>query len=107
MRTSSQKDRAKLHALTQEKLRNVSDFAESELNAVVTDKKIEDARLTAELLLSHILKWQRVDLYTKFEYELSAEELKIIKNAKIIIKYRFDCYVICADLLLDLYYGAR
>lgn len=42
MRTSSEKDRAKLHALTQEKLRDVADFAESELNAVVTDKKIED-----------------------------------------------------------------
>lgn len=42
MRTASQKDRAKLHELCQEKLKAVSDFAESELNAVVTDKKIED-----------------------------------------------------------------
>lgn len=42
LRRSSQKDRTKLHALTQEKLESVSDFAESELNAVVTDKKIED-----------------------------------------------------------------
>lgn len=45
-----------------------------------TDKKIDDARLTAELLLSHVLKWQRVELYTKFDYELSADELKNYKE---------------------------
>jgi len=44
------------------------------------EKKIEDPRLTAELLLAHVLKWQRVDLYTKFEYELSPEELKSYKE---------------------------
>jgi len=44
------------------------------------DKKIEEARLTAELLLSHVLKWQRVDLYTKYDYELSSDELKNYKE---------------------------
>ncbi len=44
------------------------------------DKKTDSPRLTSELLLAHVLKWQRVDLYTKFEYELSPEELKNYKE---------------------------
>ena len=44
------------------------------------DKKTDSPRLTSELLLAHVLKWQRVDLYTKFEYELSPEELKNYKR---------------------------
>jgi release factor glutamine methyltransferase len=44
------------------------------------DKKTDSPRLTSELLLAHVLKWQRVDLYTKFEYEISPEELKNYKE---------------------------
>jgi release factor glutamine methyltransferase len=41
----------------------------------LTEKKIDDARLTIELLLSHVLKFQRIQLYTKFDQPLSEQEL--------------------------------
>ncbi|MFZ4620887.1 MAG: peptide chain release factor N(5)-glutamine methyltransferase [Bacteroidota bacterium] len=44
------------------------------------EKKIEDARLTIELLLSHVLSYQRIQLYTSFDKPLSDEELARFKE---------------------------
>ncbi len=35
---------------------------------------IDDSRLCAEILLSHVLGWSKIDLYARFEYEPTAEE---------------------------------
>ena len=40
----------------------------------------EEARLNVELLLSHSLQCQRIELYTNFEKPLSKEELKIFRG---------------------------
>ncbi len=78
MRTSNQKDRAKLHALCQEKLRAVSDFAESELNAVVTDKKIEDElRGYKKPYSSTILRYQNDEKVVETLVETVTEHFKI------------------------------
>jgi len=37
--------------------------------------EVEQARLCAELLLAHVLNWQRIRLYTDFDYQPSAEQL--------------------------------
>ncbi|HTY36957.1 MAG TPA: peptide chain release factor N(5)-glutamine methyltransferase [Bacteroidota bacterium] len=39
----------------------------------------DEARLTVELLLSHALQFQRIDLYTHFDQPLKKEELKAFK----------------------------
>jgi oligoendopeptidase F len=78
MRTSSQKDRAKLHALTQEKLRDVADFAESELNAVVTDKKIEDElRGYKKPYSSTVLRYQNDEKVVETLVETVTKHFKI------------------------------
>ncbi len=41
---------------------------------------IDEARLNAELLLSHALQCQRIELYTNFDKPLSAEELKAFRS---------------------------
>lgn len=44
-------------------------------------KGFETARLDAEILLSHALGWPRVQLYTKFDYPMSEQELEICRRA--------------------------
>lgn len=44
------------------------------------EKGIDDARLTIELLLSHVLSLQRIHLYTNFDRPLSDEELARFKE---------------------------
>lgn len=44
------------------------------------DKKIESPRLTAELLLAHVLKKQRLDLYMQFEAPLEETELEKFRS---------------------------
>lgn len=44
------------------------------------EKGIDDARLTIELLLSHVLTLQRIQLYTSFDRPLSDEELARFKE---------------------------
>ena len=39
------------------------------------NKGIETARIDSEILLSNALGWQRIDLYTKFEYPMTDEEM--------------------------------
>jgi len=51
------------------------------------DKKIESARLDAELLLGHILGLSRVQLYTQFDRLLNSEELQ---RYKILFKRRSE-----------------
>lgn len=78
MRTSSQKDRAKLHELSQEKLKAVSDFAESELNAVVTDKKIEDElRGYAKPYSATVLRYQNDEKVVETLVEIVTKNFKI------------------------------
>ena len=38
-------------------------------------KEIPQPRLEAELLLAHVLDWQRIDLYTRFEHVLAQNDL--------------------------------
>lgn len=45
----------------------------------LTEKNIDDARLTIELLLSRVLQLQRIQLYTKFDQPLSESELASFK----------------------------
>lgn len=45
------------------------------------DKKIESARLDAELLLSHALKIERLQIYLKYEQPLSDEEVSRCREA--------------------------
>lgn len=44
------------------------------------DKKIESARLDAELLIAHALKCQRMDLYLKIDKPLSETEISICRE---------------------------
>ncbi|MCU0645460.1 MAG: peptide chain release factor N(5)-glutamine methyltransferase [bacterium] len=46
----------------------------------LTKKGIENARLNAELLVGHVLKLSRVQLYLNFEKPVTAEELEQIRN---------------------------
>lgn len=39
----------------------------------------DEARLTVELLLSHALRYQRIELYTHFDQPLSKDELKVFR----------------------------
>lgn len=45
------------------------------------DKKIESARLDAELLLSHVLKIDRLQIYLKYEQPLSESEVSLCREA--------------------------
>ncbi len=45
----------------------------------LNERGFEDARLNIELLLSHILQYKRIDLYTKFDRPLSEPELAEFK----------------------------
>lgn len=44
------------------------------------NKNIESPRLEAELLLAHVLGWERIHLYTKFDYVLPADKLAAFKE---------------------------
>ncbi len=44
------------------------------------DKKIDSARLDAELLIADALKLKRIDLYIKFEYPLTEGEIQICRD---------------------------
>lgn len=44
------------------------------------DKKIESARLDAELLISHALKIDRISLYVKYEQPLNEAEVQICRE---------------------------
>lgn len=46
----------------------------------LTERKFDDARLTIELLLSHVLSLKRIQLYTGFDRPLSEEELARFKE---------------------------
>lgn len=48
--------------------------------AYLTEKNFADARLTIELLLSHVLSLQRIHLYTKFDTPLRESELARFKE---------------------------
>ena len=43
-------------------------------------KNIESPRLQAELLLAHVLKWKRIDLYTRFDYVVPPDKLAEFKQ---------------------------
>jgi release factor glutamine methyltransferase len=45
-----------------------------------TDKKIDSPRLTAELLLSHILNMQRIELYMNFDKEVAKPNLDKLRE---------------------------
>lgn len=45
----------------------------------LTEKNIDDARLNIELMLSHVLQLQRIQLYTKFDQPLTEGELSSLK----------------------------
>lgn len=47
----------------------------------LNERGFEDSRLNVELLLSHILHFERIALYTKFDRPLSAAELSEFKSA--------------------------
>ncbi len=51
------------------------------------EKKIDEARLTVELLLAHVLKMKRIQLYMNFDKPLTAEELA---SYKIVLKRRLS-----------------
>ncbi len=46
----------------------------------LNERGFEESRLTIELLLSHVLKCQRIQLYTNFDRPLSPEELSVLKE---------------------------
>lgn len=46
----------------------------------LADKGFESPRLTVELLLSHVLRCQRIELYTNFDKPLAKEELAAFKS---------------------------
>ncbi len=46
----------------------------------LTEKKIDDARLTMELLLSAVLQTARIQLYTNFDKPLAEDELTRLKS---------------------------
>lgn len=45
------------------------------------DKKIETARLDAELLISHVLRCDRLQIYLKYEQPLSENEINLCRDA--------------------------
>jgi len=45
-----------------------------------TEKDIEAPRLNAELLLSHVLKMERIELYTRFDKTVSKEQLDTLHD---------------------------
>jgi release factor glutamine methyltransferase len=45
-----------------------------------TDKGIDSPRLSAELLLSHVLKMQRIELYTQFDKAVAKDQLDILHD---------------------------
>jgi release factor glutamine methyltransferase len=47
----------------------------------LTEKNIDSPRLSAELLLSHILNLQRIDLYTHFDNKVAKEKLDLLHRA--------------------------
>ncbi|MBI1803989.1 MAG: peptide chain release factor N(5)-glutamine methyltransferase [Ignavibacteriae bacterium] len=46
----------------------------------LSDRQFEDARLTVELLLCHVLQCKRIDVYLKFDNLLTAEQLATFKQ---------------------------
>ncbi len=46
----------------------------------LTEKKIDDARLNIELMLAHVLRLKRIQLYTSFDKPLTEEELSVFKE---------------------------
>jgi release factor glutamine methyltransferase len=53
----------------------------------LTEKSIDDARLTIELMLAHVLQFKRIQLYTKFDQPLSEDELA---RFKVLLKRRLS-----------------
>ncbi len=45
-----------------------------------TDKSIDSPRLSAELLLSHILEKKRIELYTQFDSPVPKQQLDILHD---------------------------
>jgi release factor glutamine methyltransferase len=45
----------------------------------LSERRCDDARLTIELLLAHVLRLKRIDLYTNFDKPLTEEELAAFK----------------------------
>ena len=50
------------------------------LTKYFTDKGIDAPRLNAELLLSHVLKMERIELYTRFDKLVAKEQLDILHD---------------------------
>ncbi len=46
----------------------------------LTNKGIESPRLSAELLLSHVLGLKRIELYTQFSQSVTAEQLGVLRD---------------------------
>ena len=46
----------------------------------LTEKNIDDARLTIELMLAHVLRFKRIQLYTSFDRPMSEDELARFKE---------------------------
>ena len=46
----------------------------------LTEKGFDEARLNAELLLSHALRLQRIQIYTNFDKPLDAEEVSVFRS---------------------------
>ena len=46
----------------------------------LSTKRIESPRLSAELLLSHVLRLKRIELYTQFNKVVAAEQLDILRG---------------------------
>ena len=46
----------------------------------LTDKGIDSPRLSAELLLSHVLGLKRIELYTQFDKTVAKEQLDILHD---------------------------
>lgn len=44
------------------------------------DKGIDSPRLNIELMLAHILKCQRIDLYLHYDYALQSKELSVLRD---------------------------
>ncbi len=43
-------------------------------------KGVESSRLNVELMLCRILNWQRLELYTRFDYPIDAQKLSLFKS---------------------------
>lgn len=48
--------------------------------AYLAEKGYDEARLTVELLLAHVLNLQRIELYTNFERPLTKNELRLFRS---------------------------